>query len=666
MSDKLPADLWNAICEPFDEKIPRRTAIAVKHDKWGLAFAYPSDFGKIGYLLDTEFVTGYKENPAISLSFAEYSSRDVPHRDLEKNTFFFRDMNYRPALVNRKIEFSNMGIRADEIFCQAVDGGFVWDVCCEYLNHPNTPLKRKIFTVLTVSDDECVTKVSEGLVEIEYRSSEIGKIFICSNFENAAAFSSIDNFLRRASTGSLDGGDGNGRYVVFQHDLDSTREKKIHIRFGMHLHSSDGAREAYTREIPTDALAEQWNSWFHLLPPLKTQNADEIKAYYKCWSVVRTNYYKHPQLGSTIVEALPVYRGYWQWGLTAMETVSACDPELGPVFFKSLVDIFLDHQREDGFVTHAIYLDEKTPGEGWSRTNYVQTPHIPWLVMRYYEKTGNLDGLKRWYGPLRRYYDYLCDSRDNGFKKLHLWAVLSSFDTGLDTTPPLERVTYGEDGVKESFCYPAIFSAERAKYEDAMSKMAGALENGDEKHWLEQSKITIAAMNDHLWDAEKNWFGVIHEDGSLDTRVGVDGLFPLAYGLIETDRAILARENFIRLLGPYGVRTTAEGEKGYYQHTYWRGPVWPKSLSVAGEAAVNYYPDLVESIRESAVRFALRHPSIWECMDADMGEIGRGDAGMLATPVVSSNVGAGELIGLFRLLRGEVGGSALFSHGVFV
>lgn len=646
-------NLWNFLSEPFDEKLPRRTAIAVKHDKWGLAFAYPSDFGKIGYLLDTDVVTDYKENSAISMSFAEYSSRDYPG-SLEKNTFIFADMRYRPSMVSRKIEFTNVGIKADETFCQTQDGGFAWDICCNYLNNPNTPLKRRVFSIFTVADDECVVKVAEDTVEIEYSSKgeKANKLGICSNFERAAVYSSMDRFIESASMGELGGGDGHGKYIVFQHCLDSTKEEQTNIRFGISLNDQEHAKKAYKQDALEQMVADEWNQWLNMLPKLNTEDSDELKAYYKCWSVVRANYYKHPELGNTVIESLPVYRGYWQWSQTAMETISSLDPEL-PGFFKALIDLFLKYQRQDGYVTHAIYFDEKIPGERWSARNIIQTPHIPWLVMRYYYSTGDLDSLKRWYEPLRRYYDYLCDSRDNHFRNLHLWAVLASYDTGLDTTPPLERVTYGEDGIKESYCYPAIFSAERAKYEHAMSEMAEALGKGEQDYWLDESKKTIDSLNKHLWDSSKKWFGVIHEDGSLDTRVGVDGLFPLAYGLVDQDRAELARENFMRLMGKYGVRTTAEGEKGYRPFNYWRGPVWPKSLSMAGEAAVNYYSDLIDEIRESTIRFCLHYPSIWECMNADTGEICRGDSGTSATPLMSSNVGAGELIGLLRLLRNQ-------------
>jgi hypothetical protein len=40
-------------------------------------------------------------------------------------------------------------------------------------------------------------------------------------------------------------------------------------------------------------------------------------------------------------------------------------------------------------------------------------------------------------------------------------------------------------------------------------------------------------------------------------------------------------------------------------------------------------------------------------MNADTGDIARGDGGQMATPAVSSNVGSTELLGALLLLRGE-------------
>jgi glycogen debranching enzyme len=339
--------------------------------------------------------------------------------------------------------------------------------------------------------------------------------------------------------------------------------------------------------------------------------------------------------------------------MSAQEWHACLNPEVGPSFIRQLIDLFLKYQRSDGYVTHAIYLDEKIPGSSWAKGNIIQTPHIPWVALRYYNATHDLESLEAWYPKLVKYYEYLNESRDRHFLNLHLWGIITSYETGLDTTAALQKVTYGENGAREKFCYPAIFAAERCRYEQAMGKMARILGRKDAAAWLREAGLSRQAMDRVLWDKRRNWYGILHEGRTLDTRVGVDGLFPLAYALADRPRAQLARRNFERLIGPYGIYTVAPGEPGHYEETYWRGPAWPKSCSLAMAAACHYYPELKEKVKNGLVNFVLKHPSVWECMSARTGKIARGDLGAMATPVVSSNVGAGEALGTLLIFQGR-------------
>ncbi len=109
--------------DSFNEKLPRRTAILVKENDFSISFAYPSDFGSIGWFLDNREETTYEEAPVAALKFGEYSFPDLSGRRLSRNVFHFRTMEYQPSLVKRKIVFSNVGIGATELFGQCPKGG---------------------------------------------------------------------------------------------------------------------------------------------------------------------------------------------------------------------------------------------------------------------------------------------------------------------------------------------------------------------------------------------------------------------------------------------------------------------------------------------------------------------------------------------------------------
>ena len=47
-----------------------------------------------------------------------------------------------------------------------------------------------------------------------------------------------------------------------------------------------------------------------------------------------------------------------------------------------------------------------------------------------------------------------------------------------------------------------------------------------------------------------------------------------------------------------------------------------------------------------------KHTSIWECWNGDTGIYSRGDSGLICTPGMSSNVGAGDVIGTILMSHG--------------
>jgi hypothetical protein len=65
-----------------------------------------------------------------------------------------------------------------------------------------------------------------------------------------------------------------------------------------------------------------------------------------------------------------------------------------------------------------------------------------------------------------------------------------------------------------------------------------------------------------------------------------------------------------------------------------------------------YYRDLSDKAMTAIVKMCLKYPSIWECYNVRTGELARSDHGFVCTPGVSSNVGAGDIIGTLYTYRG--------------
>ncbi|MCX7918344.1 MAG: trehalase family glycosidase [bacterium] len=634
--------LYKLVRETFDEKLPRRTAIIVKEHDFSLSFAYPAEFSSIGYLFDYRENTTYDEQPTFAIRFAEYlSSGNI----LSKPTFYFETMEYFPSLIRRKIIFSSDGIEIEEKFVQANQPGFLWELTLVGQHHAPFTFEKNIHTVIVFSS---LANVKRNNHMLEIKTGE-KVIYLTSDFDEYKLYKKIDDFIRKSPAKNVQ----YGYYLVLTHRMKLLPQEHKTIRFGISTHSKKNASLAFSTKHVQQRLERKWNTWFSSLahPPFKTE--PDKKAYYKCWWVIKTNYYRDKRIGKAVLEALPVYRGYWQWALPAMQWHTSMNPEVNSQCMKRLLDLFLQYQREDGYVTHAIYLDEKIPGEAWSKKSVIQTPHVPWVCLQYYYATKDIYSLRKWYPKLVRYYEYLNKFRDEHFFNLHLWAIICSWDTGLDTIPQFQKVSYGEHGKKELFCYPTIFAAERCRYEQAMGKIAEIIGETNSQDWIRESTITKQQMQAILWDEKKQWYGVLHQNRTLDTRVGVDGLFPFAYNIADSKQAARAKRNFMKLISTYGIYTVAPNETGFHAELYWRGPTWAKSCSLAMATAFYYYPDLLERIKQATVNFILRYPSIWECMNAQTGKIARGDPGLMATPVIASNVGAGELLGAIQTYYGK-------------
>lgn len=657
------SNIWRELGEEFDSSLPRLTAITVKENDYSLNYSYPVPMDRLGYYFDFTNKTGYDNPPKFRIDFNAYEYPNLQNSS-GRNHIIFEKSVFHPSLIKRKFTYSNLGLDCTEFFGNPIEDALLWRIKADSLTTAMR-LDKTLYTILSsdyefsvISDESGITFVFDDMkyyialsqkAELGLYKDE-GTMKSQLSVGKLSPDNSISNLCSEAD-GKTKG--IRGSYLVIAQKIDLGQGDTITLDFGLSSISAQKAEKALECRDIEAAVSLRWNKWFDSLGYYQFKDEREKKTYYKCWWVIRSNYYDHPRWGRMVLEALPVYKGLWQWAIAAIEWHSDQNTEYTSEWIRKALDMFTEYQREDGYITHAIYIDEDKPGEGWAQggVGTVQTPMLPWAALRHYYATMDIEALKRWFGHFVSYYEYLCKTRDESFMKLHLWGITTSFDTGLDTTSVFQRVTYGEDGVKEDYCYPAIFAAERYRYEVTLGTIAGIL-GQDGTKWFGEAEATKAAMNRYLWDKEKHWYGVIHQDGTLDTRVGVDGLFPLAYHIAETDRAALMEDNFRKLIGAYGIRTVAEGEPGFRANTYWRGPAWPKTCSLGMEIAKHYYPQLSERVHSAVVNMVLKHPNIWECCNAATGELARSDHGFLCTPGISSNVGAGEIIGALLISQG--------------
>lgn len=638
-------NLWEFLSEPFDQSLPRMAAAFVKETPDSLCFAYPAEDGRIGWCVDKNRRTGYDQPPRFQIDFAAYESPGISSPLCKCRPLPGR-MLRRPGEVLRAFAFTNLGIYGEDRLGGLPTGGLRWELSLRSRTE-EIAFDKTLYTVLSAREP-FRAELDGGLLTVYFADESFTLApdfpFTAGLFQSPAE---LERELAAGGSGSLT---GEGYLLAIGVRLTLEPEAETRLAWGI---SSAGPRRAEAARDCADMeerIAEHWNSWFAALPDTGCTDERQARAIYKSWQTIRENDYNHPEWGHCVTEALPVYKGIWQWAMPSVEWHADQNSERCAQWTRKAMDMLCGSQREDGYITHAIYIDDEIPGEIWLNCDVVQTPHLPWAALRYFSATGDLQALRHWFPCLESYYRFLCARRDPEAR--HLWAITTSFDCGLDTFPAFQSVTYGVDGnPPEPYCYPTIFAAERFRYEQAMARLCELLEEPGAEDWRAEAERTRAAM-EYLWDAQASWYGVRHADGSLDTRVGVDGLFPLAYRMVEPARAAELEPGFTRLIGPYGVRTCAEGEKGFRADVYWRGPAWPKSCSLGAAACAHYYPHLAERVYQATVDMALSNPNIWECVNASTGELARSDMGFVCTPGVSSNVGAGDVLGSIWIYQG--------------
>lgn len=645
----MSKSIWKKLGEQYDASLARPTAVYVKENDYNLPFFYPTLEPRMGYNYDRSTITMYDIPPRFKIDFLGEYYPNLARNCGANRTLLSNQMTF-PGLMRSNFSFTSVGLEGTQWFGQKYSDALTWYADFKCLNCHHRFQKTLITTVY--SDEGFEAEIEGNVIKLTF--SDFTGYFACSRPVKYVGADTVLTMRSAVENGAYAVPKGKLHVLGMCVEYDEDPEFSGQLAFAFSSVSAQTALKALDASNIEETIAEKYDNWFNSLPVVGNLDADETLAYYKSWAVVRANYYNHPDWGFSITESLPVYKGIWQWAIPSVEWHSDQNPEDNSVWIKKAMDMLVDNMREDGYITHAIYIDEEVPGSRWANgVGTIQCPHLVWTALRYYNITGDLDSIKKWYPAFKAYYNYITRTRDTELKNLHLWAIFSSFDTGLDTTSAFQRVTFGEDGVKENYCYPAIFAAERCRYEQSMAKVAMLLGLDEEAdYWTEESKETLEAADEILWDEHKGWYGVLHEDGTLDTRVGIDGLFMLVYGLVSADRAFDMEDGFRKLIGKYGVRTVAADEKGFRANTYWRGPCWPKSLSTGMAAAKKYYPHLVEKVYSGVLNFVLAHPSIWECMNVDTGDLARGDIGLCCTPGMSSNVGAGDILGTMWMYRG--------------
>ena len=277
-----------------------------------------------------------------------------------------------------------------------------------------------------------------------------------------------------------------------------------------------------------------------------------------------------------------------------------------------LMSVF-DVQREDGFIPHLA-----RPG---FTSDITQPPVMAWGVLKYVEKTGDVDFARQIAPKLQKYLEWNIANRTDPESGLFFWHVNTDSEncradeSGMDNSPRFDNVSVMEC---IDFC---CFMMNEAK---AMAKINAMLDVREGRDWADYAQTLKRLINENLWDEEDGlYYDRIPASKAFHEVRAFTSFLPLFCGAATEERAqkllcALHSEDFATALPLPSVSRLDPSFDG----DMWRGAVWVNYnyMIALGLKRYGYTSDaneiILKTVREVS-RFYLTDGVIYEMYDPD-------------------------------------------------
>lgn len=338
----------------------------------------------------------------------------------------------------------------------------------------------------------------------------------------------------------------------------------------------------------------------------------------------------------------------WFWDSCFHSIVMA---NLHPEYAKREIESLLSIQQGDGFIPHIIFWKwrlrdrfqlwwKKEINEKVSRrfTTEVQPPVIGLSLLLIYEKTGDLDFVKRNIQRVERFYDYLAEKRDPDGDGLV--SIITPMESGMDMSPqydiPFGNPEHNPDVTKESITETlrkykewewelgrifdaGIFDVEDVAYNSiyclgllSLSKLYSRFNKEKADRVGERADRIKNKIIEKFWDEdEKIYFSLFHRDGKeYKMRVKtISSLFPLILDIPDEHHTHLIDHltDEGKFWSPYPVCSVAMDESSFGPLTntryIWRGTTWINTNWFLARGLLKHgYNDIYKEIREKTLK----------------------------------------------------------------
>lgn len=255
-----------------------------------------------------------------------------------------------------------------------------------------------------------------------------------------------------------------------------------------------------------------------------------------------------------------------------------------PKIAQELMYYLLRFQKKSGIIHHAV-LEILVKPYPYSDS---QPPVLAWTSWRIFEKSGDVDFLKRVYPGLKRYHEWLKLNRRHP-DGLYFWK--KPYESGIDNSPRFTNRS--ESWMDDTTKLGSVdISAYMAGSMEALEKMARVLGHENDAHELSSEYAHLKfMMNTKLWDETDGTYYDWDYRKNAHVRVDtVSNFAPMAAGIPD---AYQARRLVDKAMDPKKYNTkipfpsVARDEETFVKDM-WRGPVWI-NMAYLGVYGVNRY-----------------------------------------------------------------------------
>lgn len=264
-----------------------------------------------------------------------------------------------------------------------------------------------------------------------------------------------------------------------------------------------------------------------------------------------------------------------------------------------------------------------------------QPPIGSYVVLKLFQKFGDLEGLRSAYPYLRKWHSFWRARdktgrarRDGNGDGLLEWgsdrALVSQnvptwekdatgkqramWESGQEDLPNWEEAGFnGQTGTMTMNCLDlnCLFALDAW----CLSQIAGVLKHPRQKDtYFEEYQALKSLINEQLWNEQEGFYFDRHWDGRFSERKAASNFYPLIARIPDKPRAMRMLRHLLsedEFWGEYVLPTISRDDPAFNDQQYWRGTIWPPTnyLIYQGLKAYHFDPAASEFARKSAELF---------------------------------------------------------------